>query len=78
MKMLNRFHGKFLYFFSECSSKYSGQCLRNGTDVLKNLSYNTHYVDILWDYIGLIAIAVIMHLLAFTGIRRIIRSVGYY
>lgn len=63
---------------SECPPQFAGMCIKNGTEVLQRLSYRTHSGDELYDYIGLITLGVIMHIFAFLGIRRNIRSVGYY
>lgn len=63
---------------SVCPIGFDGNCQRNGTEVLLDKSYNTQLIDVLWDYLGLIVLAIIMHLLAFAGIRRIVRSIGYY
>lgn len=62
----------------DCSDVYNGSCLRNGTEVLANIYYNTEPYDVLWDFIGLIALGTLMHIVAFIGIRRYIHSAGYY
>lgn len=68
----------FFLFVAECPANLGSNCQRNGTEVLLDKSYNTQMIHVLWDYLGLIVLALIMHLLAFTGIRRIVRSIGYY
>lgn len=62
----------------DCPAIYNGSCLRNGTEVLANISYNTEATDVIWDFVGLIVLGAAMHLLAFIGIRRYIHSAGYY
>lgn len=63
---------------SDCPSKYEGKCLTNGTEVLQSFSYKTESVDVLYDYLGLLTLAFILHIVAFIGLRRNTRSVGYY
>lgn len=63
---------------TECSPKFEGKCFRNGTDVLRSMSYRTELIDVLYDYVGLVILGLIMHLLAYSFTRRNIRSVGYY
>lgn len=53
-------------------------CLKNGTEVLANISFNTDVGDVVWDFFGLLALGTGMHTLAFIGIRHFIRSAGYY
>lgn len=68
----------YLNHNTECSPKFKGHCLKNGTEVLESFSYATSMSSLPWDYFGLFVLAVIMHVLAYFGIRRIIRSDGYY
>lgn len=63
---------------SGCSDRFEGLCLRNGTEVLMNISFNTRMNDVLWDFLGLIILGTVMHTMAFIGIRRFIQSAGYY
>lgn len=67
-----------LYFLSECSPVYERPCLKNGIEVLQSKSYHLTYNFLYWDYVGLITLAIVMHSIAFIGIRRTIRRVGYY
>lgn len=76
LKEFTNFSNYILY--AECSEKFNGHCLKNGTEVLQKYSYNTNILDIVWDYFGLLMIGIVMHIFAFIGIRRIIRSVGYF
>lgn len=64
--------------FLECSTRIEGLCLRNGTEVLTNISFNTNVNDVFWDFVGLIVLATGMHTAAFIGIRHFIQSAGYY
>lgn len=74
-----RFRKIILFFlYLECPPKYDGNCLKNGTEVLRSLSYNTHASDVWFDYIGLFVLGLILHIFAYIGIRRNITSVGYY
>lgn len=41
-------------------------------------SYNTDYTWIWIDYCGLLAIATVMHLIGFMGVRRMVNKSGYY
>lgn len=69
------------YFWSvivDCPANFNGSCYHNGIDVLENYSYNLNYFDIWKDYAGLIILAIIMHSLAFIGIRRLTKKVGFY
>lgn len=64
--------------FSDCPSKFNGKCLKNGTDVLHSIAFQTELNDVFFDYFGLIILAIFMHGFAFIGIRRNTRNVGYY
>ncbi|XP_055320622.1 protein brown-like isoform X2 [Sitodiplosis mosellana] len=61
-----------------CSERFEGLCLRNGTEVLMNISFNTQTNDVFWDFLGLVMLGSVMHTMAFIGIRRFIQSAGYY
>lgn len=68
----------FEYFLSDCPLKFEGNCLKNGTEVLQSFAFKTESKDILFDYFGLVFLALIMHVFAFIGIKRNTTSVGYY
>lgn len=68
----------FEFQILDCPEANNGSCLRNGTEVLANISYNTESYDVFWDFIGLVALGALMHIVAFIGIRRYIHSAGYY
>lgn len=64
--------------FSDCPPKLNNKCFRNGTEVLEAFAYGTTMSRVYFDYFGLVALGLIMHMIAFVGIRRFIRSTGYY
>lgn len=63
---------------TECPPRYKGHCFRNGTEILETYSYNTRVSDIWKDFLGLLILAVVFHVLAYLGIRRLVRKAGYY
>lgn len=64
--------------YLECNDRSNETCLRNGIEVLEQKSYNTNLMGVARDFFGLIALGLFMHILAFIGIRRYVRSAGYY
>lgn len=76
------FPKKLLFFFisqSECPLESSGQqCTRNGIEVLETYSYNTNPSGFVYDFVGLIVLGLVMHVLAFIGVKKQITTVGYY
>lgn len=63
---------------SDCPPILNNKCYHNGTEVLDALSYGTTITGVYIDYLGLVCLGLIMHTIAFVGIRRFIRSTGYY
>lgn len=61
----------------ECNAN-NELCLRNGTEVLQQNFYRTDLMSVVFDVIGLLALGIFMHIVAFIGIRRYVRSAGYY
>lgn len=63
----------------DCSPTPTNEfCVRNGTEVLELLSYNTDNNWVLIDYCGLLAIATVMHIIGYIGVRRMVNKSGYY
>lgn len=71
---------KFVFFctISACHANDNYPCLKNGSAVLENLGYGTTSESLLIDYIGLLVLILIGHLLGFFGIRRFVIRQGFY
>lgn len=63
---------------ADCPSVLNNNCFHNGTEVLDAFSYSTTISGVYFDYFGLVCLGLTMHIIAFLGIRRFIRSTGYY
>lgn len=53
-------------------------CLRNGTEVLEHFGYQTTLFDVYKDYFYQLILTIILHFLAFIGIRRNVQKTGFY
>lgn len=53
-------------------------CFSNGTDVLESLNFGTSEFDIYKNYLFQFALTIIIHILAFIGIRKNVRKIGFY
>lgn len=62
----------------DCTDTIDSVCYSDGDQVLQSLSYGTIYERIFWDYGGLLAIATVMNVIGFVGVRRMVNRVGYY
>lgn len=62
----------------KCFPEDEGNCLHNGTAVLQHFGYGTSQSDIYKDYIYQFILTIILHVLAFLGIRRNVQSAGFY
>ncbi|XP_063700042.1 protein brown [Culicoides brevitarsis] len=61
-----------------CNDIAEYPCLTNGTQVLEHLGLGNDSNTVLIDYVGLLGLATVLHLVGFFGIRRIIRKQGFY
>jgi hypothetical protein len=53
-------------------------CFPNGTAVLESLAFGTTELDIYKDYLYQFILTIILHVLAFIGIRKNVRRTGFY
>lgn len=53
-------------------------CFQNGTQVLEHFGYGTSYFDIYADYLYQLILTIVLHILAFIGIRKNVQSTGFY
>lgn len=53
-------------------------CFKNGTEVLESLGFGTSYNDLYMDYFYQLSLTIILHILAFFGVRRNVRRTGFY
>jgi hypothetical protein len=72
-----------IYFWSEldsinCSTFSRNTCYQNGTTVLESMGYQTTYFDIYNNYFHQLILTIILHFIAFFGIRRNLRRIGFY
>lgn len=81
----------FFFYANECVSIYFWSrvdeipchnpkfaCFPNGTAVLESLDFGTNDADIYKDYLYQAVLTIIMHVLAFIGIRKNVRKTGFY
>lgn len=62
----------------KCSSKPGFVCFPNGTAVLENFGFGTTEEVVYKNYLYQLVLTVILHIMAFIGIRRNIQKVGFY
>jgi ATP-binding cassette, subfamily G (WHITE), eye pigment precursor transporter len=62
----------------KCSPNPERLCFPNGTSVLESLSFGTTELDIYKDYCYQFVLTIVLHILAFIGIRRNVRKAGFY
>lgn len=68
----------FSHLKSGCNENDNFHCLRNGTEVLDWAGYKLSRDYVYLDYLGMMTISLICHLVAYTGVRRYIRKAGFY
>lgn len=62
----------------KCSDNPEFACFPNGTAVLESLAFGTSESVIYEDYLFQLGVTLILHVLAFIGIRRIVRKSAFY
>jgi hypothetical protein len=62
----------------KCSDNPEFACFPNGTAVLESLAFGTSQSVVYVDYLFQIIVTIITHVLAFIGIRRIVRKTAFY
>jgi hypothetical protein len=62
----------------KCHPNPEIQCFPNGTAVLENLGYGTTQYDLYMDYLYQLILTLILHFLAFLGIRKNVIRSGFY
>lgn len=62
----------------KCEVDLDVSCYRNGTEVLRSFGYATTEFDIYKDYFYQFILTIVLHILAFIGIRRNVRKIGFY
>lgn len=61
-----------------CDPNLDVPCFQNGTEVLQYFGYATTQFDIYKDYFYQFILTIILHFLAFIGIRRNVQRTGFY
>lgn len=72
-----------IIFWSEietikCHPNPDIQCFANGTEVLENYGYGTTQFDIYKDYFYQFLLTIILHILAYLGVRKNVMRSGFY
>lgn len=62
----------------KCSDNPEFACFNNGTAVLESLAFGTSQSVVYFDYMLQIVVTIITHVLAFMGVRRIVRKTAFY
>lgn len=62
----------------KCRPEPGFTCFSNGTDVLESLSFGTSEFDIYKNYLYQLLLTIVLHILAFIGIRKNVRRIGFY
>lgn len=62
----------------KCSPNPEFSCFPNGTSVLESLEFGTTEFDIYKDYLYQALLTVILHILAFIGIKKNVLKTGFY
>lgn len=62
----------------KCHPNPQIHCFHNGTEVLTSLGYGMSQDDIYKDFIYQFILTIILHILAYIGIRRNVRRSGFY
>lgn len=62
----------------KCNRRDNHPCFPNGTAVLESLAFGTTESVIYEDYLYQLIVTIITHVLAFIGIRRIVRKNAFY
>jgi ATP-binding cassette, subfamily G (WHITE), eye pigment precursor transporter len=62
----------------KCSDNPEFACFPNGTAVLESLAFGTTESVVYEDYLYQFVVTIITHVLAFIGIRRIVRKTAFY
>lgn len=62
----------------KCNPNPEIACFSNGTAVLESLGFGTDIADVYLDYVYQFILTILMHVLAFIGIRRNVTKAGFY
>lgn len=62
----------------KCHPNPEIQCFANGTEVLESMGFGTTQFDVYMDYLYQFILTVILHIIAFLGVRRNVRRSGFY
>lgn len=62
----------------KCTQDTDHQCFKNSTEVLEHFGYATTELDVYKDYLYQFILTIILHILAYAGIRRNVRKIGFY
>lgn len=62
----------------KCSENPELTCFPDGISVLESLAFGTNEFDIYKNYFYQFVLTIVLHVLAFLGIRRNVRKTGFY
>lgn len=62
----------------KCSSNRNITCFESGAAVLESMAFKTSESEIIKNYLYQIVLTIVLHFLAFFGIRRNVRKAGFY
>lgn len=62
----------------KCSRNPEFACYPNGTAVLESISFGTSELVVYQNYLYQLVLTIVLHFLAFLGIRRNVRKTGFY